>query len=140
MFHFLQLVTSILFWEGLIFRWYNYNPEMAVLNIHDRCLLNWNTFGIKFTFPLFMAETNARFYSLFPLLLLKTEKYSWLSVEFSPILEILIPQPPSYIPTSPAVCMPPGLSKHIYKLYAMQHPSRNVLEKLRGQGFSIILC
>lgn len=90
MFHFLQLVTSILFWEGLIFRWYNYNPEMAVLNIHDRCLLNWNTFGIKFTFPLFMAETNARFYSLFPLLLLKTEKYSWLSVEFSPILEILI--------------------------------------------------
>lgn len=90
MFHFLQLVTSILFWEGLIFRWYNYNPEMAVLNIHDRCLLNWNTFGIKFTFPLFTAETNARFYSLFPLLLLKTEKYSWLSVEFSPILEILI--------------------------------------------------
>lgn len=90
MFHFLQLVTSILFWEGLIFRWYNYNPEMAVLNIHDRCLLNWNTFGTKFTFPLFTAETKARFYGLFPLLLLKTEKYSWLSVEFSPILEILI--------------------------------------------------
>lgn len=130
MFHFLQPVTSILFWGGLIFRLYNYNPETAVLNIHDRCLLNWNTFEIKFTSPpLYYRSKRQILGPLFccgPLKLKYFHDFQWNYPHFKDC---------NSFPLWALVCilsvayMLPGPSKCTFKLYARQHPSINTMKK-----------